>query len=305
MKLRNIAGRFTAICAIAVLSGCATTPDVDAAVAASEELRDTNLDVMFATEFPVASQDEALLKANNAYRSGEVDKALFFYVRALQFNTENVELLALIGDIHLQRKDLARAKLAHSRALEVDPEYAASLEALGLIQLSEGNEADALTALAKATEIDDGRWRAHNALGVFLDRSGDYSAAQRHYDSALARNPGSGQVLNNRGYSKYLAGDFAGATLDLYTAASANGFDMAWGNLGLVYASQGMYDDAITAYREIMSDANVYNNVGQVAIDNGDLNLARYYLDEAIRLSPVYFPQAQRNLELIETLARQ
>ncbi len=80
---------------------------------------------------------------------------------------------------------------------------------------------------------------------------------------------------------------------------------MAWGNLGLVYASQGMYDDAISAYREILSEANVYNSVGQIAIDNGDLELARRYLDEAVRLSPVYFPQAQRNLELLDTLARQ
>ena len=80
---------------------------------------------------------------------------------------------------------------------------------------------------------------------------------------------------------------------------------MAWGNLGLVYASQGLYEDAISAYREIMAEANVYNSVGQIAIDNGDLELAQIYLDEAVRLSPTYFPQAQRNLELLQTLVRQ
>ena len=278
MKTIMTASRLPGICAIGILAGCASTPGTDGDAVASEDLRNTDLDVMFATEFPVASQDEAVLKANSAFRSGEVDKALFFYVRALQFDTEDVDLLALIGDIHLQRNDLARAKNAHGRALEVDPDYAPSLEALGLIHLSEGNESDALTELARATEIDAARWRAHNALGVYLDRSGDYSAAQTRYDLALAQKPGSGPVLNNRGYSKYLAGDYSGATVDLYTAADT-GFEMAWGNLGLVYASQGMYDDAISAYREIMSEANVYNSVGQIALDNGDRDRARHFRD--------------------------
>ena len=102
------------ICGLVVcglLAGCAGSPVVED-TEADDSLRSTAMDVMFSTKFPVASEEEALVKANKAFRAGEVDKALFFYVRALQFNPENVELLALIGDIHIQRNDLVRAKRA-------------------------------------------------------------------------------------------------------------------------------------------------------------------------------------------------
>ena len=162
----------------------------------------------------------------------------------------------------------------------------------------------AIAELSSAAALDDRRWRAHNALGVYSDKSGDYTSAQAHYDLALAQNPAAGQVLNNRGYSKYLAGDLGGAAIDLHAAASEKGFKPAWGNLGLVYASQGLYEDALSAYEEIMGEANAYNNAGQIAMDNGDLEVAKYYLDEAVRLSPTYFPQAEKHLEELHTIRR-
>ena len=298
---RNIGIAKTAwVCTLGLLVGCASmTASVESA---DDSLRDTDLDVLFATEFPVASEAEALSKAADAMRAGEVDRALFFYVRGLQFNPENVDLLARIGDIHMGRSSFSMAKRAYVQARKIDQEHARSLEALGLIYMAEGNDEEAIAELTSATAKDEKRWRAHNALGIYLDKSGDFHGAQVHYDSALAQRPDAGYVLNNRGYSKFLAGDFSGATIDLYIAAHDRGFDQAWGNLGMVYASQGLYEEAVSAYREIMSEANAYGNTGQVALENGDLADARHFLDEAIRRSPTYFPEAERNLELLEKL---
>lgn len=294
------------LCGLAVcwlLAGCAASPVVEDKIA-DDTLRNTTMDVMFATRFPVASEEEATVRATKALRAGEVDKALFFYVRALQFNPENVELLALIGDIHMQRNDLARAGRAFGEALSLDPAHARSLEALGLIYMAQGRIDEAITRLSSATALDDSRWRAHNALGIHFDKNGDYARARSHYDAALAQNPAAGQVLNNLGYSKYLAGDLDGAAIDLRAAATERGFELAWGNLGLVYASQGRYEDAISAYGEIMGEANAFNSTGQVAMNNGDLWSAKYYLDEAVRLSPTYFPQAEKSLQQLQTILR-
>ena len=291
------------LCASAWVTGCASTTPVVEEVA-QDGLRNTELDVLFATEFPVASETEAMAKAAKALRSGDVDKALFFYVRALQFNPGNADLIAHIGDIHLRRNNLVMAKRAYLKALRVDDDHPRSLEAMGMIHLAEGNDELALADLTRATAADDASWRAHNALGIYLDRRGEFPAAQAHYDSALAQNPGAGYVLNNRGYSKYLAGDYRGATADLLSAASEQGFERAWGTLGIVYASQGQYDDAVSAYLEIMTEANAYNNVGRIALDNGDLDEARYFLDEAIRRSPTYFPAAEKSLEMLDKLWR-
>ena len=287
-------------CLLGLLSGCATTPDIDSNKYAGAELNDESLDVLFATEFPVESEVEALAQAAQALHDGEVDKALFFYVRALQFQPENVELLAHIGEIQMQRKNHVIASRAFLSARKYDPTHARSLEGLGLIYMAEGMHEQAINELNLAVAYDDQLWRAHNALGVYEDKAGHYSAALLHYDSAISINPDAVQVLNNRGYSKFLAGDTQGAARDFYEAAKNRGFPPAWANLGRVYAKQGWYDDAITTYKNVMSEAHAYNNTGHAAIENGDFTQAKRYLREAIRLSPTYFPAAEENLSLLE-----
>jgi tetratricopeptide (TPR) repeat protein len=292
------------LCLLGLLSGCATTPNNDTNKHAGADLRDESLDVLFATEFPVESEADALARAARALHEGEVDKALFFYVRALQFQPDNVELLAHIGEIQMRRKNYTLASRAFLTARSYDVSHARSLEGLGLIHMATGMHEQAVDELNLAVESDARLWRAHNALGMYDDKSGDFAAAQLHYDAALSINPDAAHVLNNRGYSRFLAGDFPGATADLYEAANDRDFPSAWANLGMVYANHGWYDDAISIYQHVMSDAHAYNNTGKIALENGDFPQAMRYLHEAIRLSPTYFPEAQQNLTRLEYLDR-
>ena len=287
------------LCLLGLLSGCATTSTIDTSESAGADLNNKSLDVLFATEFPVASKAEALAKATQALQQGDVDKALFFYVRALQFQPENVELLAQIGEIQMRRNNHDLARRAFLAALKYDPTHAHSLEGLGLIYIAEGMHEQAVVELKSAVAYNDQLWRAHNALGIYEDKAGDFAAAQLHYDKALSINPDAADVLNNRGYSKLLAGNMDGATLDFYEAAENRNFPLAWANLGKLYAAQGRYSDAITTFKHVMSEAHALNNTANSAIENGDIAQARLYLDKAIRLSPTYFPAAEENLSLI------
>jgi Flp pilus assembly protein TadD len=284
-----------ALCTAVLLTGCVTVPEQPAAET-GEMLRHKNMDVMFATEFPVASIEEALEIAAQSLAAGEVDRALFFYVRALQFDPANVRLLTHIGDIHMRRGDNAMAKRAFLNAIKHDQEFAPALEALGMIYMDEGRNEEATAALRLAIKVDDERWRAHNALGIYADKEGDHPTALAHYTNALTINPDAAHVLSNIGYSRFLAGDIEGATTDLYSAAYDKGFERAWGNLAMVYASQGLYEDAVAAFREVMSDANAYNATGSIAMQNGDLQHAYSLLSEAVRKSSTYFPEAEDNL---------
>jgi tetratricopeptide (TPR) repeat protein len=286
-------------CFLGILTGCASTPNTASNEYAGAELNDESLDVLFATEFPVESGEEALARAALALQDGDVEKALFFYVRALQFQPENVELLAHIGEIQMQRKNYTMASRAFLTARNHDPTHARSHEGLGLIYMATGMHDQAVDALSLAVENDDQLWRAHNGLGVYADKAGDFAAAQRHYDAALSIDPDAAHVLNNRGYSKFLAGDVHGAILDLQEAARNQGFRPAWANLGRVYAKEGRYDDAIMTFKNVMSEAHAFNNTASAAIGNGDFVEAQRLLHEAIRLSPTYFPAAEENLLLL------
>jgi Flp pilus assembly protein TadD len=300
MKIRYIKQVMTKLLLLGLLTGCASAPVLEDDKYTRAQLNDPSNDVLFATEFPVASEDEALARADNALQAGNAEKALFFYIRALKYDPENVELLAKIGAIQFQRNDYAKAKQAFSLAKSSDPTHSASLEGLGLIYMAEGLNEQAVRELQTALANDNQLWRAHNALGIYADKSNNFAAALGHYDTALAINPNATQVLNNRGYSRFLAGDFPGATADLYEAANNRDFAGAWANLGMVYANQGWYDDAISTYQNVMSDAHAYNNAGKIALKNGDFHQATWYLNEAIRRSPTYFPEAQQNLTRLE-----
>jgi Flp pilus assembly protein TadD len=302
MTIRHKKPWLIEISVLVLLSSCASTPDTNSDTVVHKGLNDDSMDVLFATEFPVESEEDALTRAKQAMEEGQIDKALFYFVRALQFRPDNVNVLMQIAEIQMRRQDFALAKRAFLITIQHDPDRSGALEGLGLIYMDEGKDEEAISNLTSAVANDERLWRAHNALGVYADKAADYPAALQHYNLALSINPEAGHVRNNRGYSKYLAGDIEGAMLDLYTAANDWGFRHAWANLGKIYAEEGLYRDAIKTYKLVMNEANALNNTGYSAIENGDLVLAERYLNEAIRLSPTYFPSAEENLSLLQEI---
>ncbi len=289
--------RITAILAAAVLTyGCASTPKQDHSAALAGDFSDDSLEVLFATEFPVATKEEAMAKAAMAYRDGEYDKAQFYLVRALKFDVTDVKILVQIGNIHVLRGNSVLAARAFNFALQQDPAHALSLEGLGLLHFRAGNDAKARELLEAAVAANPGLWRSCNALGVLSDRAKDFEAAARYYDRALVIQPSSDSILINRGYSKFLQEDYHAASLDFFEAAKRSDNPKAWRNLGMVYAHQGWYDAALEAYREVMDAPDAHNEIGAIAMQIGDAEAATYHLNEAIRLSPTYFARAEKNL---------
>ncbi len=275
---------------------CGSTPPASKVATANAELRNTEMDLLFATEFPVNGKSDAMARAAEAWSSGDINRALFFYVRALQFDSEDAELLATIGKIQYSQNRPQMAVRAFSMALRIDPDNAMSLEGRGLILLAYDRDESAEIDLQKAVTITPGAWRAHNGLGMLADRRGEHLVATVHYDAALAIAPESAVVLNNRGYSSFLAGDYRSATADLHVAASRYGYNRAWINLGAVYAREGRYIPAVDMYQKVLSEAETYNKVAEAAMANYDYETAQRLLEQAIYESPAFFPAAEENL---------
>lgn len=287
--------------AAAFVSACASTPPPqEPAAYAEEDLRDTDRDLLFATEFPVASKDEAIARAESARKTGDINKALFFYVKALKFEPDNADLLAVIGRLHQQQGNDTLAVRAYSMALEVRPDMANVLEARGMILLSHDEEERAIADLTRAVALNQNAWQAYNGLGLVADKRGDHVGAVAHYDAALAINPNSGPVLNNRGYSKLLMDDYEGAGEDLIRAAEELGHQQSWLNLGLLFTRWGYYDLAVETYSKVLPERQAYNRVAEASMNKGDYAAAEKLLKQAIELSPSYFPEAEANLEQVK-----
>lgn len=284
------------IACIGFLYGCAGSQTKDADGALADTLGRDNLDLLFATEFPVASKQEAISKSNLAYRDGELDKALFYSVKALKFDTEDVDLLVRIAHLHMLQGNGRMAARAFNLALAQDPLHGESLQGLGLLYFEAGQPEKAREKLEPAVRHEPSLWRAWNVLGVLADERREYRRAADHYQKALELRPDSVSVLINRGWSHYLAGDLETAAKYLYDVGSASGHPKAWHNLGVVYAELGWYEEALDIFRKVQDEAAANNSVGEIALANGELAVARDFFDKAVRESPVYFAAAEQNL---------
>jgi len=296
VKFHQLKNSWLIVIGAICLQGCATTSPVEASDAALSELSAENLDLLFATEFPVASKEEAMIKAKLAYREGDFDKAQLYLVRALKFDIGDTDLLAQIGNLHVQQNNSKLAARAFHLALEQEPQHPASLEGLGLLYFKAGNDDKAREYLELAIASAPNLWRSYNALGVIADRQDNFDLAQFYYDAALEIQPLADIVLVNRGYSKFLNEDYEGAARDFYDVTERSNNSKAWRNLALVYATQGWYEDALEAFLRVEDERDAYNATGAIAMENGDVDEAYHYLSEAVRLSPTYFAQAEKNL---------
>jgi Flp pilus assembly protein TadD len=264
------------LAAALLLSACAGTPTSPEPGFSEEALRDVDHDLIFATEFPVASKAEAIARADAARSEGELDRALFFYVKALKFDSQDARLLAAIGFLHQFQGNAEYAVRAYTLALKEDPDFAEVLEARGLMLLSNHEDERARIDLTRAVSFNMSAWRSYNGLGLLADRQGNHSLAVTYYDNALAANPGEANILNNRGYSKILVEDFDGAYRDLREATE------------------------VVALQEVLSHPEALNKVAEASILNGDNATAERLLKRAIKLSPRYFPAAENNLAQLQ-----
>lgn len=172
-----------------------------------------------------------------------------------------------------------------------------------LMQLSRDSEAEA--ALAAALAADPSQVRGWSTRAILADRRRDWVAAEAHYARALALQPQSAVILNNRGWSRLLQGRAAEAEADLARAVALDGrLAAARTNLRLALALQGRYTEAFAGSTKAEL-ANDLNTVGFAAMARGDLALAESYFSRALELNTSYDRAAAANLAHVRALAGQ
>ena len=285
-----------ALCVLA-LQGCAGSPARQADSVINQMVGQDNLDLLFATEYPVASKEEAIAKSNVAFRQGDLDKALFYSVKALSFDATDTQMLLRIADLHVLKSNDRMAARAFNLALAQEPGNAEALQGLGLLYFKAGNPVKAREKLEGAVAGDPRLWQSWNVLGILADERREHAMAQEYYEKALAIQPDAVVVLINRGYSKYLAGEYHAAARELYEVGSRSDHPTAWLNLGKAYGRLGWYDEAWEVFMKVEDEARAWNRTGEMALANDDFDVAHDCFVAAVRHSPVYFAEAEKNLE--------
>lgn len=288
------ATRVVAVLVVAMSLGACASTSQRAANEAGEQ------DVLSGIPVP-ESADEARSLARQAYGAGDLDGALYMLVQAVRLDPEDAQSLYSIGAIHETKGNTELAARAYSQAVEIDPSHALAQQQHGSMLMKAGDLRAARKALQIAIDNDSTLWRPHDLLGVIADMEERYKDAIAHYSAAIALRPTAASIVNNRGYSKYLAGMIEAAEADFRLALEIDAsHQRAWQNLGLIYARQKKYDEARWAMEMYMPKHVAANDIGYVAMLDGEFERAALLFEEAIRLSPRYYPTAEANMRELE-----
>ncbi|MFZ2169898.1 MAG: tetratricopeptide repeat protein [Methylococcaceae bacterium] len=251
----------------------------------------------------VKTEGQAFAKAEAALSEGKSDDALFYYIKALQFNKKNIKAMEQIASIHSRNKHPELAIKIYQDILTIDSNNSLANESLGLYFLDNGQTGKAKDYLTAAIKTNNSSWKAHNGLGVIADLTNNSAEAIVHYQAALAMQPTNPMLLNNLGYSYYLSGNEIKAK---HLFNQALGYDKRYNraihNLALIEIKNGNVSTATALFNRIMPVHESYNNIGYISMLTGRYDVADEYFRKAIDESPVYFPKAQENLKTLSTL---
>ncbi len=128
---------------------------------------------------------------------------------------------------------------------------------------------------------------AHTGLGMTLNLLGRHADATASHRRAVALTARSGRVHNNLGFSLYLQGNFADAEAAYESAIRADPqLRIAYVNLGFALAAQDKIKAARRAFSQVLTPAEVTNNLAVAKELRGDDASARNLYKAALVLDP-------------------
>lgn len=242
--------------------------------------------------YTVAPPIAALLNEGlSRQRGGELDAAEGLYNEALSQDPENPHVLHLLGVIHHQRGDHARAIESIERALERLPDLADAYINLGAAYLGAGKPGIAATRFRRAAELDPGSAAAHSNLAYALNELGSRNEAIENYEAAVKLAPGEPRFLKRLGDINIEHGRFAEAAERYADFLGLEPDDPeVENNLGYAYERMGKTDRAEEHYRraaDIKPDSpDILKNLAGALLQLGRVEESKEYVDRVLNASP-------------------
>jgi len=181
---------------------------------------------------------------------------------------DSYALLSLYG-ASMPKDVYPRSKAAALTALGHDPVLAQAHNALGVVALFyEWDWPAAERAFHRAIALDPVYGEAHQRLGMYLTTQQRFDEARDVLEHAQALDPLSRIIATMAGYPAYYAGDYDAAVRQFKKVLQLDpDFSMAHFRLGLTYAQQGRFADALAELgisKALSDDRDVVAALGQV-----------------------------------------
>ena len=174
---------------------------------------------------------------------------------------------ALLGRVHLARRETDRAEAAFLRALELEPRLIEGYVELGRLYGSAGKYDQALAKLSAGLAVNPKNVVTLMLAGVIHQQRGDIAQAQAAYAKILALNPRFAPAANNLAwiYSEHGGEQAKDKALALAQMAKQ--------------VARGVYQRTLALLREgavrLPDNAELQDHLGMAAARTGDRDLAR------------------------------
>lgn len=227
------------------------------------------------------------------------NEAVAYFQRALEDDPKRIDMQRGLAQslIRAQRTTEAEAAwarvAAHPEARNEDRvDYADAL-------IRQGQWEKARAVLDKVPPTHE-TFKRYRLEAMATDARQDWPRADSFYEVAAGLTTRPAGVLNNWGYSKLTRGDFSAAE-QLFTDALRNDSTLftAKNNLVLARGAQRKYTLPVLPLTQI-ERAQLLHTLGLTAVRQGDVDIAKSLLRDAIETHPQHFDEAVRALTALE-----
>jgi tetratricopeptide (TPR) repeat protein len=200
----------------------------------------------------------------------------------------------MIGSIYEINKDLTNAEGNLKKAIELGPNMPSLYVSLANFYMRQKMIDKAKGQYTATLEKEPNNLYSHMALGMIFENEKDFTKAQAAYEKALQINPNFTPAANNLAYLYAERGGNIDMALNLAQKAKEQVQDDPHisDTLGWIYYKKNVPSRAIVYLKEaaekLPNEAMIRYHLGMAYYKNGNRDLAKKELDEALKIDPKF-----------------
>lgn len=223
--------------------------------------------------------------------SGNFDKAIHAFEKAIQKNPNDPRLYNNLGIAYELIQDYEKARSAYEKAIEINPENSSILSNLAGLSLLEGKPQDAALLYDSAISADPLYVEPYmNIARMFIEMRG-FSSAEPYVRKVLEIEHDNAEALNLLGVITSVTKRSEEAVKHFQDAikSDANQYSL-FSNLGAALQKIGDKKRAVLAFEKSFelnpNNFSIMNNLGVLYRETGNFDKAKYFFYRAIKFYP-------------------
>lgn len=234
---------------------------------------------------------DVLIQAENFLRERDYESALSILENFYSFNSEDLHLNLLLGEIHLEIGQDRESLNYFNKALRLSPGNSQALYGLGRVFYLKGDLDRSAQLIGRAIDAGLNKAEVYNDLGIVYSQIGKFFQAEQCFKKAMELNPDFEYAVVNLSslYINLDRYDEALRLIDDHAECRSLSIDLVF-NRGLALELKEMFDMAIKEFDRILarqkSNFKALYHKGYCYLNMGDIYKARECFQRCLKMDP-------------------